>query len=396
MSLPRKPHLHIRANRQPHGMSEAAGQTGSAFRWLRSGEAALAAMLAAIGEARQSVRLETYMFKAGGIGDRFLQALLAASRRGVKVQVLADAFGSLGQSDSYWQPLRDAGGEFRWFNAPAWRGCRDHRKVLVVDGAAAFICGCNIAPEYFGDGVARGWRDLGMKSTSTVLAGELAEGFDAMFQRAEARPKRLHSLRRARYDTQRSEETWQLLLSGPGWGHRRLKQRVAADIARAHDIRIISAYFLPTWRLHREIVRAARRGRPVRLILAGQSDVKTAQLATRWLYPRLLRAGVEIYEYQPQVLHAKLLVLGEVVYAGSANLDTRSLNINYELLLRLEEPALAAEARSLFEHDLRRSRRIVAADWHAARSLLNRLLQAAAFLFLTKVDPYLTRRWLKQ
>lgn len=377
-------------------MSDAAGQSGSSFRWLRSGEAALSAMLAALGEARQSVRLETYMFKGGGLGDRFLQALVAAARRGVAVQVLADAFGSLGQSDHYWQPLRAAGGAFRWFNPPAWRGCRDHRKVLVVDERVAFICGCNIAPEYFGDGVARGWRDLGVKSTSPALAGALAEGFDAMFQRAQTRPKRLHSLRRARYDSQRAEATWQLLLSGPGWGHRRLKQRVAADIAQARDIRIISAYFLPTWRLRREILRAARRGRPVRLILAGQSDVPIARLATQRLYPSLLRAGVEIYEYQPQVLHAKLLVLGEVVYAGSANLDTRSLNINYELLLRLEEPSLAAEARGLFEEDLRHSRRVVPAAWRSARSFLDRLFQTAAFLLLTKLDPYLVRRWLKQ
>ena len=372
-------------------MSDAAGQSGSSFRWLRSGEAALSAMLAALGEARQSVRLETYMFKGGGLGDRFLQALVAAARRGVAVQVLADAFGSLGQSDHYWQPLRAAGGAFRWFNPPAWRGCRDHRKVLVVDERVAFICGCNIAPEYFGDGVARGWRDLGVKSTSPALAGALAEGFDAMFQRAQTRPKRLHSLRRARYDSQRAEATWQLLLSGPGWGHRRLKQRVAADIAQARDIRIISAYFLPTWRLRREILRAARRGRPVRLILAGQSDVPIARLATQRLYPSLLRAGVEIYEYQPQVLHAKLLVLGEVVYAGSANLDVRGFGINYELLVRVTNPKLASEGRSLFASDLMRSRRIDPATWRRSRGFLEKIMESWCYFFLFRVDPYWAR-----
>ena len=96
------------------------------------------------------------------------------------------------------------------------------------------------------------------------------------------------------------------------------------------------AYFLPSWRLRRDLMRVVRRGGRVQLILAGQSDVQLSKLAAQSLYRRLLRAGVEIYEYQPQILHAKLFMVDDAVYTGSSNLDTRSLQINYELMIRFD------------------------------------------------------------
>ena len=100
---------------------------------------------------------------------------------------------------------------------------------------------------------------------------------------------------------------------------------------------MIIAYFLPSWRLRRDLMRVARRGGQVQLILAGKSDVQLSMLAAQSLYRRLLRAGVEIYEYQPQILHAKLFIVDDAVYPGSSNLDTRSLQINYELMIRFAE-----------------------------------------------------------
>lgn len=352
-------------------------------------------MLAAILEARRSIQLETYIFQASPLGDRFRQALVEAARRGVQVRVLVDAFGSLGLEDSYWHPLNAAGGEFRWFNPVRHRGSRDHRKLLVVDERLAIIGGCNLAPEYYGDGVGHGWRDLGLKCHSELLAAEFGRAFAAMFSQALSWPWRPRFLRRATNQVIQAGEGWKLLLSGPGWGHRLLRHTLAGDLAQAKSISIIAPYFLPTWGLRREIVRAARRGRAVRLILAGRSDVRLAQLANRHQYQRLLHAGVQIFEYQPQILHAKLLVLDDIVYAGSANLDIRSLTLNYELLLRLQQPELAAEARGLFAEDLTRCRRISAAEWRRSRSFLERLLETGAFFLLTKADPYLARRWLR-
>ena len=108
------------------------------------------------------------------------------------------------------------------------------------------------------------------------------------------------------------------------------------------------AYFLPPRRLRRALTRAVRNGGRVESILAGQSDAPLSMLAAQSLYRRFLRGGVEIFEYQPQILHAKLIVVDDVVYVGSSNLDTRSLQINYELMLRLEDRELAAQARDIF------------------------------------------------
>ena len=153
------------------GFRMVAHLHSTAFRWLRNGDEAFAAMLAAIDAARQSVRLETYIFSAGEPGNLFLAALLRARQRGVPVYVLVDAWGSQELADSYWEPLRKAGGEFRWFNEKTHKGFifRDHRKLLVCDEQVGFVGGFNIAPEYVGDGVDRGWCDVGLH-----IAGSLA------------------------------------------------------------------------------------------------------------------------------------------------------------------------------------------------------------------------------
>jgi cardiolipin synthase len=369
----------------------AEGSTSN-FRWCPTGAAALAAMLAAIGAARQSVRLETYIFTASPLGGRFRDALVRAQQRGARVQALVDAFGSLTLAESFWTPLTQAGGQFRWFNPLAlhrW-SYRDHRKLLVCDDTVAFVGGCNIAPDYDGDGVTAGWRDLGLQITGP-LARELAGTFDRLFAQAGRRHQRLQPVRRAHTHIT-AGANWKLLASGPGRGHGELKRTLADDIAAAQSVKIISAYFLPTWRLRLELRRVCRRGGRVQLILAGKSDVPLAQLASRRLYRAFLRAGVEIYEYQPQVLHAKLFVLDDVVYAGSANLDTRSLRINHELLVRLSDPARAAEARALFDADLAHCARIEHPGWARSRNLWSKLKEDWAYLLLARLDPWLARR----
>jgi cardiolipin synthase len=133
----------------------------------------------------------------------------------------------------------------------------------------------------------------------------------------------------------------------------------------------------------------------VQLILAGQTDVRLAQLASRRLYQGLMRSGIEIYEYQPQILHGKLILVDDVVYAGSANLDARSLNINYELLVRAADAALAADARRLFEADLRHSARINAMAWRKSRGFWTKLMERFAYFVLARMDPYVARRRLR-
>lgn len=374
-------------------MADADHQT--TFHWLRNGDEAFAAMLAAIELARVSVRLETYIFSGGEPGNLFLEALVRAQRRGVPVYVIVDAWGSQDLSDSYWEPLRKAGGEFRWFNEQTHRGFmfRDHRKLLVCDDHDAFVGGFNLAPEYVGDGVNRGWCDVGLHLTGP-LAAQLAESFDKMFTRAELRHRAFMRVMKTGAHARLAHPDGDLLMSGPGRGFSTLKRALRNDLHNAKRVQIMAAYFLPTWKLRRALQLVARRGGQVQIILPGQSDVPLAQLASRRLYPRLLAAGVEIYEYQPQILHAKLILIDDLTYVGSANLDTRSLHINYELSLRLKNATVAEDGRRLFAENLVHCRRIGRAEWRASQTFWSALKQRWAYFILARMDLYLARRQL--
>ncbi len=366
---------------------------GTAWTWLRNGEEAFPAMLAAIEAARKSVSLETYIFSPSPLGDRFRDALVRAQQRGAQVRVLLDAVGSYGLPGDYWTALKATGGEARLFNPLAMRRfwIRDHRKLLVCDDTVAFIGGFNIAPEYDGDGVARGWLDLGLMVAGT-LAGELAASFDEMFARADFLHKRFVRLRRPALRRTVTAHAGQLLLGGPGRGRSPIRRALLRELARARSVQVIVAYFLPTGRLRRLLARVARRGGKVQLILAGKSDLALSQLAGQSLYRRLLKAGVEIYEYQPQVLHAKLAVVDGAVFVGSANMDPRSMSINYELVLRFWNPQMATEAQTIFADVLRHCRRIELQEWQRSRTFWRRLKQRWAYFLLARIDPYIAKQ----
>jgi cardiolipin synthase len=366
--------------------------------WLRTGAQGLAAMLGAIGTAQQTVRLEMYLFRAGAPGDAFRSALVAAARRGTRVQVLLDAWGSHELPEDYWAPLMHAGGEFRWFNPLMFEQAlfRDHRKLLVCDETAAFAGGFNIGPEYDGDGVASGWRDLGLQITGPIAA-ELAKSFDTMFARADQEhPRRMRWWRRQAATETRHLPEADLLVETPGLQDNPILHTLLKDLRHARQVEIATAYFLPTWRLNRALIGVARAGGRVRLLLPGKTDVAISQLASRTFYTSLLRAGVEIHEYQPQILHAKLIVVDGVAYVGSANLDQRGLRINYELMLRLPHAALAAEGRAIFEEMLQQSRFVRLEQWRQQWTFWERLKSRWARFLLARLDTYLARRQLRQ
>jgi cardiolipin synthase len=310
----------------------------------------------------------------------------------VRVRVLFDALGSTALPNSFFDPLVAGGGEARRFNPMLLSrfGIRDHRKVLVFDDEVAIVGGFNISAEYEGDGVACGWCDLGLKIAGP-LAEELSESFDDMWERALSRQTPLERLKRPspRKTIQAAHE--QVLLSGPGRGRSPIKGALRRDLARARKVQIVSAYFLPTWRIRRALLRVARGGGNIEIIMAGKSDVSIAQLAGRSLYRRFLRAGVKIFEYQPQVLHMKLMVIDDIVYVGSANLDQRSLKINYELMVRFQNAGIAAAASDVFERTKRYSHEITFESWRESRSLWDKLKQRMAYLMLVRIDPRIAR-----
>ena len=366
-----------------------------AWQWLCAGQEIFPAMLEAMASAQKSIRLETYIYSDGKLGRQFLGTLLAAAQRGVRVQILVDALGSWLLSDDFFEPLIAAGAEVRRFNPlHLWRfGVRNHRKLLVCDDATTFIGGFNVADEYDGDGVTRGWCDVGVRIKNPVLAGELAASFDELFALSDFRRNplmRLRVFKRRRKPLKKP--AGELLLSHPGRGAGPFQTALYQDLAKAREVRIVSAYFLPTRRLRRDLMRVARRGGRVQLILAGQSDILVSQLAGRSLYRRLLKAGVEIYEYQPQILHAKLILSDGVIYAGSSNLDIRSLNLNYELMLRLEDEAVAIEARKIFERLLKYSHKIELHQWRKSQTFWQRWENHWAHFLLSRIDPFVALR----
>lgn len=362
------------------------------WHWFRTGHEIFPEMLGAIDAAERTVNLETYIFSADSLGIRFRDALMRACQRGVAVRVLYDALGSMKLPTGFWHPLEQAGGSVRQFNPLALKrlGIRNHRKLLVCDEHVGFFGGFNISEEYEGDGVTCGWCDLGLKVVGP-LAKYLSMTFEEMFAKADFRHKRFLRLRQALARRHVLAPNEQVLLSGPGRGGNPIKRALRHDLYRASQVDIMVAYFLPTWRIRRDLTRVVARGGRVRLILAGKSDVTLSLLAGRSLYRRMLKAGIEIYEYQPQILHAKLVIIDGVVYVGSANLDQRSLNINYELMVRFASEPMAKQAREIFDSNLGHTLRITREDWRKSRTWWSRIKQHWAYTVLVRLDPWIAQ-----
>jgi cardiolipin synthase len=372
-------------------------------RWLATVDEAYAQMQCLIEGAQFRIRFETYLMREEGPAEWLRTALVAARERNVEVWLLIDAFGSEQVGAAFLQPLRDAGVHLGIFNPKRLLrlSFRNHRKLLAVDGATAIVGGFNIAPEYAGDGVNQGWCDTGVCITGPIVV-ELEHSFEELWHLAPFTPAAIRDWRDvAARSPRRSARKKRakdpappisLLLSGPSPRRNSLRRQLRFDLRRARDVAIASAYFLPSSLVRRMMYRVAGRGGRVRVLLAGLSDVPLAQRAAEYLYSRLLGRRISLFEYKPQVLHAKLLVMDGTVFVGSCNLDHRSLQINFELLLRLEWPELAADALQWYEAALTHSVPLQLALWDKGRSPARRLWSYVAYLLLSRVDPLLARR----
>lgn len=364
--------------------------------WFVGGNQFYPAQLAAIAHARTSVELETYIYADDQVGNQFLQALIAAAQRGVKVRLLLDAFGSLTLSENFFEPLRQAGGEIRFFNPLRFFrfGVRNHRKLLVCDRQTAFIGGANICDCHAGDGVTQGWFDLMARITAPEIAVQLAEEFDRTYSSADFTEGKLRRLRVFRRFRLRTRET-QVFAVRPGRGASSFQRAFHQELADAKSADIIMPYFLPSRRFRKRLRKIIQRGGRVRLILPALCDVPLAQAAGQIYYARLLRAGVELYEYQPQVLHTKLCLVGETVFAGSSNLDMRSLNLNYELMLRFTDHATVAGAKKIFTEALKHSHRIELKTFRQSQNFWQRWKNYWAHFLLARIDPLIALRHIR-
>lgn len=358
-----------------------------------SGADRLALLMELIEGAQSSLRLFFYIFGDDEIALRVRSALIEARLRGVKVWLLVDGFGTRERPDSVYQPLIDAGVVFSRFY-PRWGRSyllRNHQKIVVADETLAMVGGSNVLAHYFTDDPNGGsWHDLFLQIEGPAVV-RLARYFDGLRRWMLSPTPRLrgwlHILSR------RSDKggiiRW--LFNGPFRRISPLTGAIRQDIATAKRIDMIQAYFSPNWGTLRRLARVEQRGGEIRLITAARSDNTTTISAARHCYRRLLRNRIEIYEYFPQMLHMKLIVADDAVYIGSSNFDMRSLYINGEIMIRIEDADFAGKMRAFVAAHIPYCTEITRAEHKARSSWLARIRRLLAYFIVSTVDFGVTR-----
>ena len=359
---------------------------------MTDGPEMLAALLALIDGATSSLRLLYYIFAADGAGEKVRDALVRAVERGVKVSLLIDGFGSSKTPDNYFTALHEAGATFCRF-LPAYGRrylIRNHQKLALADDKRVIIGGFNVEDDYFKARDGGGWRDLGLLVEGPAAA-RLAPYFDALIGWAVAKGTRIRELRRIIHKYSETEGALQWSFGGP---MRRLSPWANAtcrDLANSSDVQMIAAYFAPTYGMLKRIGRVGGRGR-AQVITAAKSDNTATIAAARFTYGRLLKRGVEIYEYRPTKLHTKLVVFDDIVHIGSSNFDIRSLYLNLEMMLRVADADFAGMMRIYFEGEKQDSLQITSELQKRRGTLANRIKWGLSFFMVTTGDYTVTRR----
>jgi cardiolipin synthase A/B len=365
---------------------------GNRLELIETGAGRLEAILALIRGAQHSVRLLYYIFGIDASSIAVRDALVEAAQRGVRVSLILDGFGSSHADAKFFQPFSQSGGQLCLFNPKYGRRylLRNHQKLIVADEEKAMIGGANIEDNYLTDEGPRHWRDLALLIEGPIVASA-AEYFDSLYRWTGRKGTKLLSLRRlvARHSNRRGPLQWHF--SAPLSLRTPWPVSLARDLYDATSVDLIEPYFTPPRPMLRRVTRAASRGR-VRLIAAGKSDIGATLAAARHSYSRLLRRGVEVYEYQPARLHTKLAIIDGAVHIGSANFDFRSLYINLEIMLRIEDPAFTAAMRGYFEREVADSEHITPELHRKRASLWRRLKWFLAHWLVTSLDYSVTRR----
>jgi cardiolipin synthase len=365
---------------------------GNEFGFLDDGARFFARMLESIGTARAYVLLEMYLVTSGIIATRFVTALVQARARGVRVCALFDGFGALGLKRADRGRLLAAGVELRFFNPLQLRNRlrnfrRDHRKLLLVDGRIAFVGGAGLADE-FASGTAGEppWREIMLQIAGPVVADWQRAFADTWRRCGEELALAPPPLAAALADG----ASGRLALS-----EARQRSALANDVLRrlyaaGERAWVMSAYFVPSRRFRQALRRAARRGVDVRLLVPGaRTDHPWVRQAARRFYGKLLRNGVRIFEYQPRMLHAKMILCDEWVSIGSSNLDRWSFRWNLEANQEIADRRVSDAAAALFVADFAASMELSRRYWRERAWLDRRRENIAGVL-----DRWLDRwRW---
>jgi cardiolipin synthase len=360
---------------------------------LNNGSNFYAAELTAISKATETIHLEAYIFARGRVAQDFINALSERARAGVRVKVVIDAIGSLFTPDTLFRPLRDAGGRVEWYQPLRWKtfkrwNNRTHRKLIVIDGRIAFAGGADIGDDWLYPRKGNpAWRDTvfcfrgnlvsGLQSTFAEnwleSSGDILADFDyfPLTRDEDPAPEKrssgivVNSTPSAARGT-RAHILYQTLLACAG-----------------KSIHIATPYFLPDRSTLAEIVKAVKdRGVKVIILTPGKhADHLFTRASSRRRYGKLLKAGAEIHEYQPAMIHVKTMVIDSIwSVVGSTNFDNRSFGLNDEVNVAVRDQAMAARLEEDFHRDLENCKQITYEHW-SNRSLKERLLEPFFQLF---------------
>jgi len=315
-------------------------------------------VLSAIDGAKSSINLESYIFKSDDVGLAIAEKLAHKAGQGIEVNVIYDSVGSFGASPSMFSLMKQSGVEIIEYHPfVPWRkywgvNLRDHRKILIIDGERAFVGGINIGREYAGpkfDG--GGWRD-----THVQVQGPAVRDIQFFFLENWYRNGG-SVMNNSLYfpDLKKiGDKMLMVLCSKTRRNIRPVHESYISAISSARErILITNAYFIPDRKIYRALVRAARRGVEVSLLLPGKSDLFFVKYASRYLYKRYLRHGIRIFEYAENILHAKTAVIDSLwSTVGSSNLDRRSFRKNLEVNVVVLDEKFGNKMESVFKKDL--------------------------------------------
>ncbi|MBI2827766.1 MAG: cardiolipin synthase B [Acidobacteria bacterium] len=350
---------------------QAAVHVSNRVEILTNGAQFYPAMRDAILQATGSVNLEAYIFEPGDAADMLIDAMVARARDGVDVRLVLDSIGSSGMRGRPAHRLREAGCRLYFYQPITWYRLhrlnnRTHRELLIVDGRVAFTGGAGVADWWYKpDGQAPAWRDMMARLEGPIVAalqGVFAENWLECGGEILTSPRDWPALEPA--------GAAQALLVKSSPSDRATSSRVVFQMlieGAVSEIDIGTPYFLPDRALRRALVRAARRGVRIRVVVPGRhADQRLARLASRRMYGELLAGGVQLYEYRSGMTHVKVLMVdGTWALIGTTNVDNRSFEHNDEVNVAFREAAVTARLRRDFESDLAASNEVTSDSWRA-------------------------------
>ena len=348
--------------------SQAVSFYGSRLTHYGDGASKMTALLEEIEKARDHIHILYYIFCDDETGARLQQALIRKAKEGVKVRVLYDDVGCNGVKKEFFQQMRDAGAEVhallhvRFPMLTDRVNYRNHRKIVVIDGRTGFIGGMNIADRYVRGTEWGSWRDTHFRIEGSGVAGlqiAFLSDWSATTKRHIAGPEYFPAAKRY------TDDILQIVAGGPFGKWRTLLQAESYAVANARRrVWIQTPYYLPSDVLNTALQTAALAGTDVRLMLPARSDSKLIDLASHSYLDDMMRAGVKILFYEPGFLHSKLLIADDALTViGSANMDFRSFEHNFEVNAFVCDEEFTARMAAIFDSDAAKCHAVTPGEW---------------------------------